>query len=538
MQPLDSTLRASLSFSLVWISAQPASAQWTITDQAAPYDRYGSAVTVGDFDGDGYPDLAVGIPYEDVNGDADAGAVRVSYGGPGGPGSGGSDYWTEDSSGVPSSALPGERFGEALCVGDFDCDGWDDLAVGVPRENAAGDAEAGAVFVLFGGPSGLSAAGSQYLHQDVPGIQGGAEPGDRFGACLASADFDGDGCDDLAIGVPYEDIGSTKPDAGAVNVLRGSEGLGLVAANDQIWYLDVYGTVGASHTADSYGCALAVGDFDADGSPDLAIGARYYDLVGWDGSTAQNGGAVHVLYSEPFQGPTTSNQDIWFPQLLSEPVWFSVGAAFGTALAAGDFDHDGICDLAIGAPNAYSFQAWAQGGVVHVLPGRDVYGLQWPFHAVWHQDVPGVAGGVEPGDRFGASLAVGQFDFTGLDALVVGVPGEDIGSIPDAGAIHVLYTAGAIEGTLGGGTQIWYQNVGGIEGSSGASDEYGAALATGDVTGDGIGDVVVGIPGETIGGHPRAGAVNVLRGEAESSVVASGDLLLHEWVWSLPPIAW
>jgi hypothetical protein len=72
--------------------------------------------------------------------------------------------------------------------------------------------------VLYGSPSGLTAAGGQLFHQDSPGVGDAAEPGDNFSFYLGAGDFDGDGRDALAVGVPNEDLGATGNE-GVVQVL-------------------------------------------------------------------------------------------------------------------------------------------------------------------------------------------------------------------------------------------------------------------------------------------------------------------------------
>ena len=117
------------------------------------------------------------------------------------------------------------------------------------------DPDTGIVQVLYGTVGGLTATGDQLWRQDVAGVQGGEEPDDRFGYALAAGDFDGDKYVDLAIGVPYEAIG-TEDQAGAVNVLYGSS-FGLSAAGDQLWYQGSGGLQGTAETGDRFGYALA-----------------------------------------------------------------------------------------------------------------------------------------------------------------------------------------------------------------------------------------------------------------------------------------
>src|SRR5688500_5802822 len=93
---------------------------------------------------------------------------------------------------------------------DFDGDGFGDVAIAAPGEAIGARREAGAVHILYGTGSGLSAAGDQIWHQDIAGVPGKAETGDSFGNAVATGDFDADGFDDLAIGAPGESLGADQ----------------------------------------------------------------------------------------------------------------------------------------------------------------------------------------------------------------------------------------------------------------------------------------------------------------------------------------
>jgi hypothetical protein len=133
-----------------------------------------------------FANLAVGVPGESIAGQAGAGHVNVLYGTTTGLSAAGNQGWSQESTGVVGGPEVGDRFGTALTAGDFDGDGYTDLAVGVPGESIAGQAGAGHVNVLYGTATGLAATGNQGWSQESTGVVGGPEAGDRFGWALAA----------------------------------------------------------------------------------------------------------------------------------------------------------------------------------------------------------------------------------------------------------------------------------------------------------------------------------------------------------------
>ena len=295
-------------------------------------DNFGGALAAGDFNDDGFEDLAIGADHEDIGGEGDAGAVNVIYGGPAGLAAPGNQIWHQDSDGIAGQAEERDNFGEALAAGDFNNDGFEDLAIGVLSEDLGGEGNAGAVNVIYGGPDGLAVLGNQIWGQDSDGIAGRAEVEDFFGTALATGDFNNDGFEDLAIGVAGEDVG-----AGVVNVIYGFRG-GLFALGNQTWAQYRVGIAGEAEERDNFGRALAAGHFNNDGFVDLAIG-----VYGEDTFT----GAVNVIYGGP-DGLAVLGNQLWHQDSDGIAGEAEEGDYFGFALAAGDFNDNGIEDLAIG----------------------------------------------------------------------------------------------------------------------------------------------------------------------------------------------
>ena len=312
-------------------------------------DYYGLSIgNLGDLDGDGVVDIAVGAQSDDAGGD-NRGAVHIHY-----LNANGSVKSTvEINSNTPNGPTlsNADSYGSAIAnLGDLDGDGVIDMAVGAYFDDTGGD-NRGIVYIHYLNANG-SVKSTVEINDNTPNGPT-LNDFDYFGSAIANlGDLDGDGVVEIAVGTLGNDTGGNGQ--GAIHILFLNAD-GSVKSTVEINSLTLNGPTLSN--ANYYGISISnLGDIDGDGVADIAVGAHGDDTGGNDH------GAVHVHFlnangsvkstvkinSLTLNGPTLNDYD-----------------RYGISIAnLGDLDEDGEFDIAVGA--AYDDTGGVDQGTVHI----------------------------------------------------------------------------------------------------------------------------------------------------------------------------
>jgi hypothetical protein len=328
--------------------------------------NFGHSVAVGDVNGDGKADIAVGAHSQVVGGNEDQGRAYVFSG------SNGSLLFTLD---IPNPQ-GGAYFGHSVALGDVNDDAKADIAVGAVFEDVGGNEDQGRAYVFSG------ADGSLLFTLDTPNPQAVA----WFGYSLAVGDVDGDGKADIAVGAHREDIGGNE-DQGRAYVFSEADG-------SLLFTVDLPNPQAVAW----FGVSLAVGDVNGDGKADVAVGALYEDVAGNDDQ-----GRAYVFSGA--DGSLLFTLDTPNPQAY---------AHFSRSLAVGEIDGDGKGDIAVGA-SGEDVGGNVEQGRAYVFSGAD-------GSLLFTLDTPNPQAYV----YFGRSLAVGDLNGDGKGDIAVGAPRQNV----------------------------------------------------------------------------------------------------------------
>ncbi|HOW51996.1 MAG TPA: integrin alpha [bacterium] len=395
--------------------------------------NFGIAVTsVGDVNGDGYGDVAVGANFYD-NGQTDEGVVYIYHGSATG-------IKTAYAIRLESNQKDARLGWSVASAGDVNGDGYGDVIVSAYRYDN-GQTDEGVVYIYHGSATGIAPAYARRLEVDQANAS--------FGISVAAAgDVNGDGYGDVIVGAFLYDNGQT--DEGAAFIYHGSA-TGVGAQYARRLEMDQAGAW--------FGYSVAsAGDVNGDGYGDVVVGAFLYD----NGQTDE--GAAFIYHGSANGIGMTADRTI-------EPD--QAGAYFGYSVAsAGDVNGDGFDDVVVGA---YLYDhGQTDEGAVFIYHGS-VNGCGAVYDRMIEPD--------QAGANFGAAVAsAGDVNGDGYDDVIVGARSYD-GNKTDEGA--AFFYRGSADGLSISANQKFESNQ--------ADAFFGRSVASaGDVNGDGYGDVLVG----------------------------------------------
>ncbi|MFF7050692.1 S1 family peptidase [Streptomyces griseorubiginosus] len=386
----------------------------------------------------------------------------------------------------------------AVRVTDFNCDGVEDIAISDPRATVGGVGAAGLIRIVYGGGKGTAE-----INQDLDWVPGAAEASDWFGESLSTVDWNEDGCTDLVVGTPAEDLG-TVADAGMIDILHGAPGGLGTGSVKNVHFEEASGTGALAgsviQAGDRFGDSVAAG-VTAAGEPFVVSGAPGESVSG----KAKAGAAFYIR-------PSTSA--VFHQDSADVPGAAEANDGFGSSVAA-DANF-----FAVGAPGETIGADAGAGNLAVFSHTLTSAGLPTPKFGL-DQDLDTVAGGAEAGDQFGYSLAIAPYRPSGAASatdsiLAVGAPGEDldIDGVAKADAGNAMTFRITAAGTFSQLNTI-SQGTGDddVTGTAEAGDRMGAALtaintAPRAVSTTATMKLAVGVPNEAIDAADNAGAVH------------------------------
>jgi len=387
--------------------------------------RWGSTVAVGDWNADGRDDLVIGYPQGDF----------VA------PDGGGLWLWEGSPTGMRSVPRPfgpaveaGDQLGAALAVGDLDGDGIDDLAASAPGKRVDGRLGAGRVYVIPGRRDAGPIVGPELVFdRSLEEVEGEPIAREGLGSALALTDLDGDGRDDLVVGVPEAEVDGMRA-AGALLLAYGAapdDGGNMQADRFASLVRGAGGLPGEPERNGRFGAVLVAADLDGDGFGDLVAGAP--DATVGGARTAGDAVVVHGGVDGP---------DLARFQLLRQGIGAiadepEVRDAFASSLAIADLNGDARPDLLIGAPGEALAGMPGAGLGLALLGGPG--GLD-PRRALSEgPDGPPVSYGLVSNLGFGAAAVGGDFNGDGEPDVAWAAPGQAQGGQNGVGALWMAW---------------------------------------------------------------------------------------------------
>ncbi|MBC7986179.1 MAG: FG-GAP repeat protein [Sphingomonadaceae bacterium] len=474
-----------------------------------------SLAVLGDMNGDGVSEFAIGAAFFDDPNAYNGGAVYILYGKPGGNNLADIDLANLDAEDgfIVFGAAAGDNLGRRVAdVGDVDGDGFDDVALAAPGTAGSGP-DSGATVVFYGRAQFDASYHVDELDpEDAEVIV--APQDQRSNTAVATIDTDPGSLAAVAflLGFFHE---TDLLDEGSVVAYIIERGFGSGPLNGgDIESASIDFTITGDAASDAAGCSLATADVNGDGFEDILTGAYGNDAGG------SNAGAAYVLF-----GSATGFTDTDLTGLESRPaegfklVGEEGGDYAGRGLAnAGDFNGDGIDDIIVGAPGN-------EAGGISAGRAYIVFGKTSGFGTI---DLGSLGSGGfsiqgdDASDKAGYDVSsAGDVNGDGFDDIIVGAKGANF----YAGSAYVIFGRAAGIGAIDLSSLAAADGFR-IDGAAG-QDQAGAGISGGDINGDGFSDIMVGAPGHDGSNGSYSGAAYVIYGVAPTTAVnrvgAAGD---------------
>ncbi len=443
-------------------------------------DQAGSAVSsAGDVNGDGYDDILVGAPYQNLAIETDdAGATYLIYGG------------TSLDASIDLSEADVKFNGEAIndytgksisSAGDVNGDGYDDILIDSMTQNSNG-MDSGAAYLIYGSTSLDSSI--DLGDADVKII--GEEAEDYAGRSVSSAgDVNGDGYDDILVGANGQDIGGSG--TGSAYIIYGSTSL---ASSIDLGDADVK-LIGET-SGDYAGLPISsAGDVNNDGYDDILISAANQDAGG------SNSGAIYLIYGSTSLASSINLSDADV-KLIGEEASDDAG---NSVSSAGDVNNDGYDDILIGAPSQNAGENL--NGAAYLIYGSTSLDSSIDLGDA---DVKLIGEAYLDSAGFAVSSA-GDVDNDGYDDILIYAFDDAGGS--NAGATYLIYGANSFSPTINLGVDSLavrpiLKFIG--EEASDLSINSENISSAGDVNNDGYDDILIGAMGQSEGGFTAGAA--------------------------------